>query len=335
MKLSHLTPLFWLAAFLFAGEVALEARANRRGFDTLLFGSRAADTPGTATGYGPTGEFPFRSPIRETPADGLTVWVASSSYGEDPIYPIDSIFPNRLAPLLEASLGRPVVVLNRSRAGIGIPVNLHELRAGAAAWDPDLVLLYQLTNDLGVLSDPAQRFLPVLPPDAEPGPRSPRDHIRATWERTTLFQLMRGNATPLLTAQRMLPERIDPVADSIFRSRIEEFVDLVREVGATPVLVTMATSAADPDDIPPVVRLWTLQWAPNLSPEAYLRTLRRWNDDIRAVAAQRGVPLVDLEAALAGRPELFRDFAHFNEVGHRVAAEVIAARIAGGGEGAP
>jgi lysophospholipase L1-like esterase len=40
------------------------------------------------------------------------------------------------------------------------------------------------------------------------------------------------------------------------------------------------------------------------------------------------VPLVDLHAEFAGRPEWFQDESHFTEAGHRRAAAIVAARIA-------
>src|SRR5687767_7527070 len=78
----HLAVLGWTALALLVLEVAVEVRAYRRGWDTLLFGHGGPPASDDARGLGPTDGFRFRSrvvPALRTPGS-RRVWVASASY---------------------------------------------------------------------------------------------------------------------------------------------------------------------------------------------------------------------------------------------------------------
>jgi hypothetical protein len=338
MKLTHLSPLFWLAFFLVAGEVLLEVRASRRGFETLLFSVPSAEANGTTattSEFGPTEAFPFRSPVMDPAADALRIWFGSSSYAGDIAVPTDALFPNVVAEILEASLSRPVRALNRSVAGYSVESNVEQLGSEGPAWRPDVAVLYQLTNDLSQLTD---RFAVSGGADFEvaalaSGSGDDRETIglsglvQSLYENTTLFAQMRGNVTPYLTRQRFLPDEAPPVTDALFRDRVERFVEVSQAVGARPVLMTLATLSQDATAIPIDLRNWSGRWAAHISAEGYYATVASWNGIIRDVARNRDVQLIDLAEAMRDQPEWFRDFTHFTVEGHRRVAEVIAREL--------
>jgi lysophospholipase L1-like esterase len=75
------------------------------------------------------------------------------------------------------------------------------------------------------------------------------------------------------------------------------------------------------------VVLFVHRWNKHLSARGWLDAIDRLNGVIRAVAQERNVHLVDLEPALTGRQEFFRDPVHFSPAGHRAMAEGIASGL--------
>jgi hypothetical protein len=54
----------------------------------------------------------------------------------------------------------------------------------------------------------------------------------------------------------------------------------------------------------------------------------KYNDTIREVAREHGLPVLDLQRTLAGRGDLFFDTAHMECEGHQVVAEQFAGLLA-------
>ncbi|MEM7417560.1 MAG: GDSL-type esterase/lipase family protein [Gemmatimonadota bacterium] len=334
MKLQHLSLFALIGLVLLAGELALEVRAYRRGFETLLLPPppqmASGGEEGVASPYGPAEGFPFRSPLLEPAAGEATrIWFASSSYAEDVRYSVPAIFPNVAADLLNDSLGMDVQLLNAAIAGFTVESNTRQLESLGPTWSPDWVVLYQMTNDLHQLADPVR--LRVLQTGSATPTESSFDlsaFLGRTVERATLFQQLTANVTPRITAYRLLPHEPPEGSGPAFEARIREFLTAARSIGARPILATFAPRATDPADLAPATRTWMLRWNPNQTPDGYLATVLEWNEAIRRVAAEESVPLIDAERALGGRLENYRDFAHFTEDGHQIAARFFAERLA-------
>lgn len=330
MKIKFLSLFGLIAVCLGGSELLLEARAARRGYDTLLFGAAQTVTssPGRSmNAYGPTSEFPFRSRIvpRVTAPGTVRIWIASASYAQDLWFPPDRVFPSIAAQLLAESTTRRIEVLNRSEAGLSIPGNLDHLRLDGDAWHPDIIVLYQLTNDLNQLTrsggehtgdgyDPASN------------PTSPRA-LTKLYERTTWFAHLKANVTPKFSGSRLLPGTLSDSADAAFQNRIRTFLNIADSLGAIPVLMTFATRIQHADSLDTSARDWLLRWNPDLSPEGYVRTVSAWNRHIRQIAEQEAVPIIDVESQMRGRSDLFRDFAHFERDGHTELARIVAAAL--------
>ena len=132
-----------------------------------------------------------------------------------------------------------------------------------------------------------------------------------------------------------LRERYLAPALGEFRANLERLAAIAEEQGVRLVLLTQ-----------PV--LWGANLAPELDarcwygwvgrppwegPEAYVSLaamaegMERYNAVLRAVAADRGLGLVDLAAELSGDPEVFYDDCHFTERGAQRVAELVAMAI--------
>jgi hypothetical protein len=320
-------------------EVALEYRAHRRGWDTPVFGAVRSEHSEPRSGpsnFGPTTGFPFRGPVVNgpKPADTVRIWVAAASHGEDIYLPPDVVFPNAIGSKLQSN-GVSAQVLNASMAGAAIDGDLRFLKREFGRWQPDVVVLYQMSLDIGLLS---RRYLgPFKAKANEEGaddqlPAAPASELSwagRLYQKTTSYELLHAVVTTRISAMRPSHDDIGTEARATFRRRLVHFVDEVRALGAEPVLCTFSTSfsptAAAP--VPEDIVLFAHRFAERLSARGWLAAVEQLNGVIRDVAEERRVLLVDTAAVLAGREELFRDPVHFTAAGHGVLADTIAAAL--------
>ena len=221
-----LRPILWIGIFLALAEVALEYRAQRRGWDTLIFGAvrsehGSSEPRSGLPKFGPTADFPFRGPVVNgpKPADTIRIWVAGASHGEDIYLPPDVVFPNMIRSKLQQQ-GMSAQVLNASRAGTAIDGDLAFLRRAFDRWQPDVVVLYQLFLDVGLLS---RQFLgPVGSKAPERGaegqPPAAAAHQRSWAERlyqnTTSYELLNAVVTTRLWSLQPSNDDIGAEAES-------------------------------------------------------------------------------------------------------------------------
>jgi lysophospholipase L1-like esterase len=94
-------------------------------------------------------------------------------------------------------------------------------------------------------------------------------------------------------------------------------------------LCTFATSQGerDAERLPRDVRQFMLRYNQYLSPLGWTRTIARFNELIRGIAAEEGVALVDCEHAMTGDARYFRDYVHFTPAGHERMAELITEKL--------
>lgn len=322
----HLAVLGWAAALLAALEVAAEARAYRRGWDTLLFGQAPVETAAGARGFGPTEEFPFRSRIVpvEKPAGTLRVWIASASYAMGGNLPAAQVFPVRLEDRLRAR-GLQAQVLNAGRIGVTTPDNVRELETDGPRWKPDVVVLYQMSTDVDELT----RLLLSKTGLAAAAGAEGLDWGSQLVDRTTLQPLLKENASSRVTLLRPLADTLEPAGARAFEARVRAFLAAVRALGARPVLCTFATShdRANPDPLP----LHVFRFNIRLSRRGWHDTVDVWNDVVRRIARDEGVPLVDVAAALLGKTGSFVDFVHLAPDAHETVARLLEDAVAAEG----
>ncbi|QDU69712.1 hypothetical protein [Engelhardtia mirabilis] len=346
MKLAQYAVIFWTLGLLAAAELALEYRAHARGWETLLFGGPTYSELPVDSPFGPTPDYPFRSRIvpREKPPGVLRIWVASASYGEHIFLPADQIFPVVLEDELRER-GFEVQVLNASRASLTARAAVRDLELVAPAWQPDVALMYHLSNDLDGLT---ARMLAVrADEDAEvviaseraetlaPTAEAAHHEGQAPWptrqaRRTTLYEQAKNQIGARLTPARMLRDQVpDEVAD-VFEARAADFIDAARALGAVPVLVTFATShpPGDPDLFPAGYRRNLYRHNGVLSVAGWRAGAADWNRRLARLGASSGTTVVDLAAAVAGHSEFFIDFVHFTPAGHAQVARTLADALA-------
>lgn len=245
----------------------------------------------------------------------------------------EEAFPNQLDVLLNEQ-GHQVEVLNAARAGHGISGNTSALQAMSSTWQADVAVLYQMTLDLnrlaGLYMSVGKSPEQLRPTEDLAEANAPKDsELAKLAEETTSYQLLKGNLTPRVTQQRLLADELPASAVAEFQRLVNEFIDAAEQSALIPVLCTFATShdRRQLGSIPSQARASIFRHNTHLTLEGWFSTMESLNEALRAIALERGVRLIDVNAELSGSSDLFRDFVHFNVRGHRAMAEVIAAGV--------
>lgn len=334
MNLACLKLFFWIACFLVVGEVGLEFRAKLRGWESILFGLTTS-VPGVSQGglgdaeFGPTPSFPFRSRVismNRQPGDHR-YWLASSSHAEDSYLPPSMTFPNILERLLKEN-GGDTAVLNASRAGIDIPENVNDLKRWGGQWRPDYVILYQLSASITSITKrtPAgtrSQGAPALNNAAKLV--DPISWVNRLVEMTTIYANIKGQVSARIGANRVLANDLGLQGEQEYSAMLQDFIDTTRAIESVPILMTFATSHTRKHlaVIPKDIVLGLFKYSSFLSVEGWVTSIERMNAAIRRIAAQEGIMLIDVEDAVAGHPEFFRDFVHFTPAGHEAVARTM------------
>jgi len=336
VTLSHLKVFLWIAGFILLLELGLEVRANQRGWDTMVFGfpspiQSVSPQQKVNSEFGPTPAFPFRSRIipLERESGNHRYWVASSSHAEDIYLPPPMIFPNMLEHFLKESK-ISAVVLNASRAGLDISGNVDDLKRWGGQWKPDYAILYQMSLSIGsiakhILGSPAQGAS-AKASDAKEGPIT---WINRLVEKTTIYANVKGQITARIGASRVLANGLGQQAEQEFTAMLRDFIGAARSIGSVPVLTTFATSHTRKHlgEIPQDIALGLFKYSSVLSVEGWVASVEQFNAAVKRVAVEERVLLIDVEYAVAGHPEYFRDFVHFTPAGHEAVAKAMAVAL--------
>ena len=116
-------------------------------------------------------------------------------------------------------------------------------------------------------------------------------------------------------------ETYSPYGVKQYRLDVELIVDACRNINAKPVLITEVTLVS-PNNSPEERKVIAYPYQ-QLTPAALVRAYEDTYNVLRAVAKEKGVPLLDLTKQLNGHRELFVDHAHLSSKGsHEVAKRV-------------
>lgn len=324
-------------------EIPLEFRAYARGYQTFLLGWKgiapsAPPADGQRRNFGPTPEFPFWSEVvpQALEPGEPRYWIASASHAAETHIPLDFIFPVVLSDICKER-GRPCQVLSASEPGFTIMRSAKEIETHAAQFPPKAVVLYQMANDVIELARLAFSGAPLEPevstetPEANAPELSVRALTHRFVENMTSHQLLKTNMTNRVVAQRILHEELPENARAVFMKRVRTFVATARAHGIEPVLATFATShrLEQINDFPETHRLKLFAFSRELSMPGWARTVEQLNEEIRSLAGEERLLLIDVAKEISGRHELFRDFYHFTPEGHREVARVLADALLG------
>ena len=112
-----------------------------------------------------------------------------------------------------------------------------------------------------------------------------------------------------------------------FAMNLQMFVDICRDRGITPVLMTQGNRiTARPD---PVVAAYIGQYSQDtgISYQNFKAAYDQFNDTIRQVGQKNGVLVIDLARQVPPDKEHLYDLVHFNDAGSKLAAKIIAGKL--------
>ena len=261
----------------------------------------------------------YIEPARPHAAPDATVAFLGGSTTECRAVREELRFPALTAALL-GERGLRVNALNAGRSAGTVHDALHVLLDRVAEDAPDLALLMEAVNDAGVLARDGSYA--GRSGAAVAGRDLAKWSLQLAARRLALAELLRAR---LLPAARMRAERAwdasaahRPAPRAPYRARVLGFVGLSRALGIEPVLATQPLGYVDATTPP---------WVDAADQDAF-------NDELRAVAAETGAPLVDLAARVAAHPDharpgaLFYDGLHVTDAGSRFYAETLADALA-------
>jgi len=237
------------------------------------------------------------------------------------------------AQLTAAAPGRFEVV-NLAAAGMSPPRIRELFERWAGRFEFDIVVIYP-TPAFYLDVEPPKHDL--APPQAVPvgrasfKPRLPDKLWRALREalpaalqsrlKRAEVERVRGAHPPEWVWNEVPPDRVE-----LFASEVRELVDTIERTGARVVLATHANRFGSPLRAEDEAQMtgW-IRFYPRASPECLVDMERKAEGVVRQIGRERGLEVVDVQAALGKDPRYYADFSHFTDDG----AARVAATLAG------
>lgn len=222
---------------------------------------------------------------------------------------------------------RPIDFVNAGVVGYSVRSIQTRFDARVAPLDPDVVVIYEATNDLtGELREIAARQGIMESARFEP-PSWPARY-------SLLWELAEKNLRVLLAqrASATATGRIEIDASQLgesFRRDLRSLVASAKARGAKVVLVTFSTHlrAGQGPEQQRAAMTSASYYMPFATHDVLLRAYARYNEIIREVAAEAGVALVDQPETIPGDPGHFVDSVHFTDQGSAAMANRVATAL--------
>jgi lysophospholipase L1-like esterase len=270
----------------------------------------------------------FRGPELDPTATRILCVGSSETFGQ---YETEGHeWPRELEHVLNLNVpaGNRYQVVNTGFAGETFPTSVVRLPSRLAMVKPKMVLLYpSLAHYLSV---PALRY-------AGPPPPPPKFRWRMEGRVETILKKVLPMRLQTWLRQRDIDKEQgrEPMLASMpveyqneFSKDLEKAIDLSREAGAEPVLITHANRFKDHVD--PSERFMLISWHrfyPMLREDAFLGMEVAMNDVMRRVAQEQGVLLVDAAREMPAGPQYFFDFVHFTDKGSAAFSGIVAQKL--------
>lgn len=119
-------------------------------------------------------------------------------------------------------------------------------------------------------------------------------------------------------------ETLNPGGFRQYQLAMEVFVDLARNIGAEPILLTQARLVHESNNLDSQQQKRIDYHYAKLSPDALLETFDRLDRIVRKVATEKGAILIDASAHLSGKEWAFDDQVHMVPKGSEALAQFVA-----------
>ena len=260
---------------------------------------------------------------------GSAVFDVESTKGED--------WPHRVQQILRESGFPKVEVINAGIISHTALESVGRLFAEGYVFEPDYVLIYNAWNDIKYFSSHKTALRTLLPSLQGFDPRIHYGNIIDRWlcEWSQLYTVLRRTyyKTKLKIGKEGLRKAgdlrnsIDILNPNGFRQyqlAMEVFVDLARNIGVEPILMTQARLVSGSKVLTPEQQKRVDYHHVGLSHEALVETFDRLDAIVRKVSAEKGTILIDASAHLSGKDWAFEDHVHVTPKGSDALAQLVA-----------
>lgn len=218
--------------------------------------------------------------------------------------------------------GRRYEVVNAGIEGLDSHQALYRLRAKVVDLEPDVVVIYIGWNDL-------MKFDP-LGQSGRGAASALSRFVDRLWLvkgiRKLVFVYLRPRIDPPLTGASSLTNRFERFRPGSYIENLHTMIREIREIGAEPVLMTLAT-VVRPDDTAEMLvdaGVFFPYYPSAYAVGDFLVLVDAYNRAVAEVAAMESVPVVDLKGYFEARPDyrsLFFDTMHPTRRGYELVAE--------------
>jgi lysophospholipase L1-like esterase len=271
---------------------------------------------------------------REKPAGVIRIMFYGGSQVFDSPADMGRDWPHRVEGLLKKAGHNQVQVINAGTPGHASFDSLGRFLSEGHVFRPDYVVLCNAWNDFKYFSSDEPLLRQFKPHDDRDDYRiSYRNGVdRFLCERSLLYLHLRER---YFKARKKVGEegveasglssKLTDYAVSQYRLTIETFVDMVRNAGARPVLMTQARLVAAGNT--PEEQTHIGYTTVGLTPEALLEAYAVTDRIIHETAENKQVPVVEASQAMTGQKKYFFDHVHLLDEGSRELARLTAAKL--------
>lgn len=238
----------------------------------------------------------------------------------------DHTWPATLERGLRAG-GRTVEVLNCGAPAWSLRSSLTNLELTVLPLSPDVVVCYHGYNDLIANTDP--HYVPDSHvDDVEALRRSPPFSLL---EASALFRFVKSRFRDPYDALTAKTAKLDPEGVAGFERNLRRLVRRTREDGVKLLLCTFPWAFRDTLEASRAANVPEMkQWYDAGSPfefDVLTDGMRRYNERVRLVGKELGVPVLDLAATFPNDVKLYRSPIHHSDAGEAIVAERVAAAL--------
>ncbi len=254
----------------------------------------------------------------------------------DPYQPEGRDWPHRVETILKENGFPQVEVINAGIPGHASFDCFGRLFAEGHVFNPDYLIFSNAWNDIkNFRSDrPLLRQLRPYKDDEDPRLNYQGTLDRFLCEHSQLYVRLRGryyNWKLRVNAEGRVPEGdyvsdFNPAALKQYRINQQMFIDMAREIGAVPVLMTEARLAAPDNTEGQKSRI--VYESVKLTPQGLLKSYEAIEETVRQVSSEKRVDLLDVSKEMNGKDEFFLDHVHLTAKGSEELARITAQKLA-------
>jgi len=247
----------------------------------------------------------------------------------------DNDWPHRVERILRGNGFPNLEVINAGVPGSDTFDSFGRFFSEGHLFQPDYVVLYNAWNDFEYFTkkDPILRqFQPYLA-GMDPRVNYQNRPDKFFCEHSQLYVRLRSRyynwkfriGPEGSQPQGELSEQITDQALRQYQINVEMFVELAKNIGATPILMIQARLVS-PDNTEAEKKRIKYQYA-LLTHQGLVKAFSATDQILREVAQNQGAFLIDANQELGAKSDLFIDHIHLNDLGSRALAELAAAEL--------